>query len=205
MIGLTLAVLPLVACSAPQPIPTPIPPTATPVPTPTPAARRALFVIQEHFNTSEYGEPRAILEGTGATITVAAASLDSVKSYANVKEVQPDILVSNAHAADYDVIVLVGGYPYDPDDPEAHRLAQEAAAGGKLLAGICNGVIAMAKAGVLENKQVTSLTYHPASLLEAGGAVPTDATVKRDGLIISGNGPGASQEFGEAIAAALKE
>jgi putative intracellular protease/amidase len=63
----------------------------------------------------------------------------------------------------------------------------------------------MAKAGVLEDRQVTNLTYHPASLLEAGGATPIDATVKRDGLIITGNGPGASLEFGEAIAAALKE
>jgi putative intracellular protease/amidase len=57
----------------------------------------------------------------------------------------------------------------------------------------------------LKDRQVTNLTYHPASLLEAGGATPIDATVKRDGLIITGNGPGASLEFGEAIAAALKE
>jgi putative intracellular protease/amidase len=175
------------------------------VPTPIPIAKRALFVIQEHFNASEYGEPRIILGRLGVTTTVAASSLDTVASYESKKKVQPDILVSDAKAADYDVIVLVGGYPYDSDDPETHRLAQEAAAGGKLLAGICNGVIAMAKAGVLENKQVTDLTYHPASLLEEGGAIPIDGRVKRDGLIITGSGPAASVEFGEAIAEALKE
>jgi putative intracellular protease/amidase len=164
-----------------------------------------LFVIQGHFNASEYGEPRAILEEMGVAITVAASSLNPVSSYENKKKVQPDVLVSDAKAADYDVIVLVGGYPYNPDNPEAHRLAQEAAADGKLLAGICNAVIAMAKAGVLENKQVTNLTYHPASLLEEGGAIPTAGSVKRDGLIITGNGPAASIEFGEAIAEALKE
>ena len=58
---------------------------------------------------------------------------------------------------------------------------------------------------MLGGRQVTSLTYHPASLLEAGGAIPTDTTIKRDGLIITGDGPDASQEFGEAIAAALME
>ena len=37
------------------------------------------------------------------------------------------------------------------------------------------------------------------------GAILTDATVERDGLIITGNGPGASEPFGIAIAEALSE
>lgn len=41
--------------------------------------------------------------------------------------------------------------------------------------------------------------------LEAGGATYTGADVERDGLIITGNGPGASREFGEAIVVALEE
>ena len=118
---------------------------------------------------------------------------------------QPDVLLSDVRAADYDAIVFVGGYPYDPDVPEMHRVAREAIAEGKLVAGICNGVITLAKAGVLEGKRVTVLTDQPASELEEARAILTDALVEHDGLIITGNGPEASSQFGEAIVAALEE
>jgi putative intracellular protease/amidase len=167
--------------------------------------KRSLFVIQEHFNASEYGEPRAILERKGVAITVAAASREVVTAYAGEMVVQPDVSWSQANAADYDVLVFVGGYPYDADDPQVQQLVRDAVAEGKLVAGICNAAIAMAKAGVLEGKRVTALTYHPASELENEGAVLTDATVERDGLFISGNGPDACVPFGAAIAEALGE
>jgi protease I len=201
-IGLTLVVLLLAGCGGTQ-----AEPTATPIPTPplSLANKQVLMVIQERFNESEYGKPRAMLEKRGAVITVAAPSSDLVKSYTGGKRVRPDVLLSDVRAADYDAIVFVGGMPYDPDDPEMHRVAQEAAATGKLLAGICNGVITLAKAGVLEGKRATSLSYHPASELEKAGAILADAPVERDGLIITGNGPEASTQFAEAIVAALEE
>ena len=167
--------------------------------------KKALLIIQEHFNASEYGEPRAMLEEMGATVAVAASSLDELTAYAGEAKAQPDVLLTDVRGADYDVIVFVGGYPYSPDDPEMHRIAQEAVAGGKLVAGICNGVITMGRAGVLDGKQVTSLYHHPASELDGTGAILVFADVERDGLIISGNGPGASQEFGQAIVQALGE
>jgi len=146
-----------------------------------------------------------LLEEKGVAVIVAASSSATVTSYEGWTQVQPDILLNDVDAADYDVIVFVGGYPYSPSDSTAQRIARAAVAEGKLVAGICNGVITMAKAGVLEGKRVTALTYHPALELENEGAVLTDAAVERDGLIITGNGPGASGEFGEAIAAALEE
>jgi protease I len=167
--------------------------------------KRALFIIQEHFNASEYGEPRTLLEEKRVVVTVASSSLEVVTAYARKAEVQPDMLLSDARAAEYDAIVFVGGYPYNTDDPEAHRIAQEAAAEGKLVAGICNGVITLAKAGVLTGKRVTALTYHPASLLEEAGAVLTTAAVERDGRIITASGPTSSREFAEVIAEALEE
>jgi len=44
-----------------------------------------------------------------------------------------------------------------------------------------------------------------ASALESEGGTLTDADVERDGFIITDSGPGASQEFGETIAAAVGE
>ena len=138
-------------------------------------------------------------------ITIAAPSSDVIKSYGGQIELEADLLLSDVRAADYDIIVFVGGYPYDEDNAETQRIAQEAMAENKVMAAICNAVIALAKAGVLEGKRVTSLQYHSAVALENGGATPTDADVERDDLIITGNGPGASREFAEAIGAALDE
>lgn len=197
------AVEDFLATLAEQGAPTSIPSTATS--TPTPDDKQVLFIIQEHFNASEYGDPRTLLEERGWNAIVASSSLDMVTAYGQAATAQPDILLNDVHAVDYDAIVFVGGYPYDPDVPEMHRIAQEAVAEGKLVAGICNGVIAMANAGILEGKQVTTLIYHPDSKLESKGAILTEATVERDGLIITGNGPDASASFGEAIVAALEE
>jgi protease I len=208
-IGLTLVVLLLAGCggalAGPTATSTPVPPTATPTSVPTLNNKHVLLIIQEGFNESEYGRPRAMLEKKGAVVTVASSSLDVVKSYTGGKRVRPDVLLSDVRAADYDAIVFVGGYPYEPDVPEMRRVAQETVAEGKLLAGICSGVITLAKAGVLEGKRVATLTYQPASTLEEAGAILTDTPVGRDGLIITGNGPEASGQFGEAIVAALEE
>jgi len=168
-------------------------------------SKRVLLIIQEHFNASEYGVPRTLLEEKGVVVTVASSSLEAVTAYAREAEVQPDMLLSDVRAAEYDAVVFVGGYPYNTDDPEAHRIAQEAVAEDKLVAGICNGVITLAKAGVLTGKRVTALTYHPASLLEEAGAVLTTAAVERDARIITASGPASSSEFAEVIAAVLAE
>jgi len=161
-----------------------------------------LFVIYKQFQESEYGEPRTILEDKGVIVTVASSSLDVVTGHLGTR-VEPDIVLSDVHAADYDAIVFVGGYGYDRKDPEACRVAQEAAAEGKVLAAICVAPITLAKAGVLKGKRATASV--PASTLKAEGAIYTGALVERDGLIITANGPMAARRFGEAIAAALEE
>jgi len=170
-------------------------------PTP-PAAKLALFVIYNQFHETEYGEPRAVLEDAGVIVTVASSSLDAVTGHSGM-QVEPDVVLGDVYAADYDAIVFVGGYGYDQDGPEACRVAQEAAAEGKVLAAICIAPITLAKAGVLDGKRATSSVLR--SELEAEGAIWTGATVERDGLIITANGPAAARRFGETIVAALEE
>jgi putative intracellular protease/amidase len=178
----------------------------TPIPSPTPVPpTRALLVIQEHFNESEYSEPRTLLEEEGVVVTVASFTMEVVTAYGNAARVEPDLLVGDVQAEEYDIIIFVGGYPYDPDLTEMHRIAQDAQAAGRALAGICNGVITLANAGVLQGVQVTDLIYHDAAVLEEAGAILSDADVERDGPVITGSGPGAAREFGEVIVQALLE
>jgi protease I len=224
MTCLGLTALLLIGCGGTQ-----VEPTATPIPIPatqTPTARaaappapapvslasrpltklsgkRALFVIYNRFQQDEYELPRAILEQLGVAVTVASSTLD-VRAGTGGAKVQPDLRFGDVYGGDFDAIVLVGGMQYDIGNLETQRIAQEAVAEGKVVAAICIAPITLARAGLVEGKRVTAATRW--NELEAAGAtVLTGASVERDGLIITADGPGRSREFGETVATALGE
>lgn len=206
MVCLSLVVLLLIGCGGvhvePTAAPTPVPPIPTPVTEL--GAKRALFVIYPRFEEDEYNIPRAVLENAGVVVTVASPSSALVRGGDKQTEVLPDLLLADARGTDYDAIVFVGGMGVDVDDPEAQRIAQEAVAEAKVVAAICIAPIILAKAGVVEGKQVTAATQWT-TLEKAGALVVTSGSVVRDGLIITANSPGGAREFGETIAAALVE
>jgi protease I len=204
MIYLSLVVLLLVGCGGVQAEPTAVPTPVPPKLTHAIGATRALFVIYPRFNEDEYNVPRAVLEDAGVVVTVASSSSDLVKGGDKKTEVLPDLLLADARGSDYDAIVFVGGMGVDVDDPESHRIAQEAVAEAKVVAAICIAPIILAKAGVVEGKQVTAATQWN-TLEKAGAIVVTSGNVVRDGLLITANSPGGAREFGETIAAALEE
>lgn len=165
----------------------------------------ALMIIQESFNADEYGIPRKALEESQVNVTVAGTSLESLKAYANADKVTPDYLLEDIRVDHYDLIVFVGGYPYQTDIPEMHRIAREAVAGGVKIGAICNGVITLAEADVLEGIKVAELTYHPADILEDAGAVLVADFVVRDGSFITACSSGVSLQFGTALVEAIFE
>lgn len=222
MTCLGLVALLLVGCGSTQvqetatPIPIPATPTLTsaaPVP-PKPAptwstpltrlnGKRALFVLYNRFQEDEYSIPRAILEQLSVSVTVTSSTLD-VKTGTGGVKVQPDLLLGDVYGGDYDAIVFVGGMQYEIDNLDAQRIAQEAVSEGKLVAAICIAPLTLARAGLVEGKRVTAATKWN-ELEEAGAIVLTGASVERDGLIITADGPARSRKFGETIATALGE
>jgi protease I len=181
-------------------------------PTPTPEAAPALqgknilmIIAHQNFRDEEYKEPRQIFDAKGATVSVASSSLEVAKGMLGA-EVKPDLLLKDVAVGDYDVIVFVGGSGAQEywNDPVAHAIAQEAVAQSKVLAAICIAPTTLAKAGVLNGKKVTAFSSE-AGALKACGANYTGASVERDGLIITANGPTAATKFAEEIAKALEE
>jgi protease I len=70
-------------------------------------------------------------------------------------------------------------------------------------AAICLGPLTLARAGVVEDKRVTTAA-EPDELQDAG-AIVTFAGVGRDRNIIAANSPGGARRFGETMAVALGE
>jgi protease I len=164
-----------------------------------------MIIAHQKFRDEELQVPKAALEECGAKVTVASSSTDDAKGMLGAT-VKPDVLLQDVKPADYDAVIFVGGVGAAGyfDDPVAHKIAQDAAAQGKLVCAICYGPSILANAGVLKGKKSTCYSNQSANL-EKNGAEYTGKAVERDGKIITANGPKAAKEFANAIIAALAE
>ena len=88
------------------------------------------------------------------------------------------------------------------DDPDAHRSRRRPGRSGRVLAAICIAPSTLAHAGLLEGVRATAFPSQEQDL-RAHGAVWTGEPVTVDGQIVTGNGPEAAEQFGEAVAATL--
>jgi len=71
--------------------------------------------------------------------------------------VTPDLAIEDAGAGDFDVLLVNGGTAWaKPDAPDISELARSAVAAGKIVGGICDGTVALARSGVLDTVRHTS-------------------------------------------------
>jgi protease I len=108
-------------------------------------------------------------------------------------------------APDYDRIAFIGGPGAHAlvDNIDAHRVARETVDMHMPLGAICVAPTILAAAGVLKGKNATVWDDGNGTqigMLQKGGATYSGETVTIDGLIVTGNGPDAAEEFGEKLA-----
>lgn len=168
------------------------------------SGKKVLMVIAgKDFRDEEYREPRRILEAAGAKITVASTTTKLVKGMLGMTA-QPDVLVSDVKAAEYDAVLFIGGMGSTEywDSRVAHALARDTVSSGKVLGAICFAPVTLANAGLLTGKKATVYPSESSKLQKAGANYTTDP-VARDGNIITGDGPTSAEAFAKAIVTAL--
>lgn len=164
------------------------------------SSKKVLMVIAPRdFQDQEFLKPKTILEKKGVKIIIASTSLNPATGMQGLK-VKPDRLIKQVKAADYAAIIFVGGNGALAlaDDPSALSLAKEAWSNKKIVGAICIAPVILAKAGILEGKRATVSPSGAADLKKAK-AFCTGKKVEVDGNLITGNGPGAAEEFGNTI------
>lgn len=117
--------------------------------------------------------------------------------------VKADALFSN-EIANYDMIVLPGGMPGATnlrDDKRVIQLLQEMNRSGKYVAGMCAAPLALAEAGLLENKKFTAYVGYDQKI-KTTGTFQEDIVVQ-DGNLITSRGPATSYAFAYALVDAL--
>ncbi len=163
-----------------------------------------MIIARQNFRDEELAEPRAVLEGAGAKVTIASSAIeDSVGMLGRVR-VRADITLDAVDPKAYDAVIFVGGQGASEyfDDATAHRIAREADEAGKVVGAICIAPATLANAGLLAGKKATSFASVSGTLTE-GGADFTGGSVEVDGRIITADGPDSARKFGEAIRDAL--
>ena len=162
-----------------------------------------MVIAPEVFRDEEYAAPKAVLEAAGARVTTASLRAGTCHGKLGMTA-EATLAVNDAHAADYDAVVFVGGGGAQVffDDPAAHALASDTASGRQVLGAICIAPSILARAGMLEGVHATAFPSQREDLI-AHGAMWSDGPVEVDGRIVTANGPDAAHDFGLALAELL--
>ena len=162
-----------------------------------------MVVAPKDFRDEEFMIPKQVFESSGFEVTVASKGVKrAIGMFGATAEVDKDIV--EVDAADYDVIVFVGGsgssiYYEDKITLELAKFFYESS---KISAAICIAPGILAKAGILNGKKATiwdSGDRNFIKILEENGAEYTGENVEQDGKIVTANGPQAAKEFAEKI------
>jgi len=164
----------------------------------------AMVIAFKDFRDEEYFVPKQVFENNGAEVKTVSSE-KGIAIGADGGEVEVDFLLADVNPAEFDAIVFIGGpgaLKY-LDNEDSYRVAQETISVNKVLGAICVSPVVLAKAGVLNNKKATvwtsPLDKSAAKTLKENGANYQAEMVVRDGLIVTGNGPAAAEEFAEKV------
>ncbi len=142
-----------------------------------------------------------------AGISVTTAGLDNKPVTASRgTRIIPDTSIDEVINNTYDMIVLPGGLPgadYLRDDDRIQQILKRHSQQNKFLAAICAAPKALAAAGLLDGKTVTS---YPGALnnLTLNHTVISDSALEIDGNIITSRGPGTAMDFALTLIEILK-
>jgi len=158
-----------------------------------------MVVAPKNFRDEEYQKPRQVLEAAGWQIEVASKRVNEAVGMLGAKaKIDKDI--SQVNVDDYQGVVFVGGTGAAVyfEDQTVLALAKTAFEKDKVVGAICIAPSILANAGILQEKKATAFSSEQENLI-AKGAQYTGEPVTVDGKIVTANGPGAAEEFGEKL------
>jgi protease I len=164
------------------------------------AGKRAAVLVEQQYQEMEVWYPVYRLREAGCQVTLvgpeAGQSYPSKLGY----PAKSDRSAKDVTAADFDIIVIPGGFA--PDYLRRHeailRLVSGMAEAGKVVASICHGPWVLCSTKVLRGKRATCVSAIKDDVINAG-ATYLDAEVVRDGNLITSRKPDDLPAFMKAI------
>ncbi|NLS77279.1 MAG: type 1 glutamine amidotransferase [Chloroflexi bacterium] len=166
--------------------------------------KRIAVLAENDYEDLELLYPWLRLIEAGAKVDiVGTGSADSYLSKHGYP-IKVDVSADAVKAADYDGVVVPGGFAPDRMRryPALLRLVRELNAEGKVVAAICHAGWVFVSAGILKGKTVTSTPAIKDDMINAG-ATWIDQEVVVDGNMVTSRKPGDLPAFMKAIIAYL--
>jgi protease I len=168
--------------------------------------KRVAVLVEKFYEDLELWYPALRLREAGCQVKLVGPKAGESYASKHGYPAKADTTAAEVKAADFDAIIIPGGY--SPDHMRRHPpivdLVTEAARQGKVLAAICHGPWLLCSAKCLKGRKVTSF-FSIRDDLENAGAEWHDAAVVRDGNIVTSRTPDDLPDFMKAIFAALAE
>ncbi len=152
--------------------------------------KRIAILTDNGFEESELTSPKKALEDAGAIVEIVSMR-DTVKGWKDGNwsiELEVDVNLKDASAADYDSLVIPGGV-INPDTMRRHQdyvdFAKDFMVDGKPVAAICHGPQLLIETGLLKGKEMTSFSSIKTDLVNAGVNWTDEEVVTDNGLVTS--------------------
>jgi protease I len=168
---------------------------------------KVAFIMDEMFEDSEFRVPYDRVKEAGHEAVIVG--LGKGKKLAGKKgkeKVGTDAAISDVTAADFDALVIPGGYSPDKIriDQDMVEFTREMAASDKPIAAICHAGWMLAEANLIKGKTVTSWPSIKTDLVNAGASW-VDQEVVEDGNIITSRKPDDLEAFTKALLAQIEQ
>ncbi|GAB4578318.1 MAG: type 1 glutamine amidotransferase domain-containing protein [Anaerolineales bacterium] len=149
--------------------------------------KKIIYLLDEGFEDLEFWVPLMRLREEGAKVTVAAAKIQTYRGKACL-QATPDAQAEDLLAADFDGIVVPGGWAPDKMRryPAVLKLVRDTYQQGKIVGAICHAGSVLISAGIVRGHKATGSLGIKDDLINAG-AEWVDKPAFRDGPLVWGS------------------
>lgn len=158
--------------------------------------KRILFFVGDIYEDLELWYPKLRLEEEGAEVVLAGPEADVTYAGKNGYPCKSDAAINDMDAADFDGLVVPGGFMPDKlrRDPKVLELVRDFSDAGKLVAAVCHGGWIPISANVYRGVRVTGSPGIKDDLVNAG-AIWEDSAVVIDRYFVSSRKPDDLPDF----------
>ena len=149
--------------------------------------KKVAILVEDMFNIYEFWYPYYRLLEAGAEVVVVGSGRKDQFTGKPATDVKADVAADKVSAADFDGVVIPGGYA--PDMMRRHpamvNLVADAVSSGKMVAAICHAGWMLCSAGAVKGRKVTSFFAIKDDLINAGADWVDEAVVVDNNLVTS--------------------
>lgn len=167
--------------------------------------KRIAILVDQLYQEMEVWYPYYRFKEAGAEVVAVAAEAGATYGSKCGYPIVADRSYEQVRAADFDGVVIPGGYAPDHirRHPKANAFVREMDAAGKLVACICHGAWVLCSANVLKGRSVTCFFGIKDDVVNAGGRY-RDAEVVVDANLVTSRKPEDLPAFCRAAIAVLE-